>query len=225
MTDRTTYTTIQISDLAEGSREGSDGHEPISPLKTATLPVVHGDTHAQGPAAETGLVAQIRVEAEGKENDDAQDASLKVDETQPVTAAQPDVETPMPQSPSVLIIEDTTELAEIIQATLERMNIVTAHETHGAKALAKFDEMRPDVLLLDISLPDMMGWKILDTIKENQERGLYDKLPAIIVITAYGDPANRLVGKLQGVYSYLVKPFTTDEVEIVVSKAISGAPL
>ena len=38
-------------------------------------------------------------------------------------------------------------------------------------------------------------------------------MPAVIVITAYGDPANRLVGKLHGVYSYLIKPFTPHEVE------------
>jgi len=42
------------------------------------------------------------------------------------------------------------------------------------------------------------------------------------VITAYGDPANRLVGKLQGVYDYLIKPFTSDEVERVVIGAINS---
>ena len=45
-------------------------------------------------------------------------------------------------------------------------------------------------------------------------------MPIIIVITAYGDPANRLVAKFQGVYNYLIKPFTSDEVEQVVMSAI-----
>ena len=48
-------------------------------------------------------------------------------------------------------------------------------------------------------------------------------MPKIIVITAYGDPANRLIGKLQNVHEYLVKPFTSDEVERVVLSALSSA--
>lgn len=48
-------------------------------------------------------------------------------------------------------------------------------------------------------------------------------MPAVIIITAYGDPANRLVGKLQNVRDYLIKPFTADEVEKVVMKVLSSA--
>ena len=75
----------------------------------------------------------------------------------------------------------------------------------------------PDLVLLDLALPDMAGWKVLDTIKE-QQRG--EKLPAIIVISAYSDAANRLMGKLQSVHSYLIKPFRPDDVEKVVANAL-----
>jgi CheY-like chemotaxis protein len=93
------------------------------------------------------------------------------------------------------------------------------HETHGGKALTRFNEADPDIILLDIGLPDMTGWKFLEGVKEKRGTG---KLPIIIVITAYGDPANRLVAKLQGVHDYLIKPFTADEVERVVASALSG---
>ncbi|MBN8639299.1 MAG: hypothetical protein J0M07_28530 [Anaerolineae bacterium] len=74
-----------------------------------------------------------------------------------------------------------------------------------------------------MSLPDIPGWKVLESIKERQkETG--GAMPIVIVITAYGDPANRLVGKLHGVYSYLIKPFTPGDVEQIVRKALSGAP-
>jgi DNA-binding response OmpR family regulator len=119
---------------------------------------------------------------------------------------------------TVLIIEDATELAEVLRITLERMNLRVFHETHGNKALAVHETEHPDLVLLDIALPDTIGWKVLDTIRE-QRRGTPN--PMIIVITAYGDPANRLMGKLQGVYSYLVKPFTPGEIERVVSKALN----
>ena len=127
----------------------------------------------------------------------------------------------MQQSPTVLIVEDTIELAEVIQATLERMGFSATHETHGSKAIQAFYDLDPDVVLLDISLPDTTGWKIMDAIKEQidtPEGG--NKMPVVIIITAYDDPANRLVGKLQGVSSYLVKPFTADEIEQTVWQAI-----
>ena len=75
-------------------------------------------------------------------------------------------------------------------------------------------------MLLDIGLPDGPGWKVLDSIKQMQ-RGTATKMPAVIVITAYSDAANRLVGKLHGVFSYLVKPFTPSEVETLVRNALT----
>lgn len=119
---------------------------------------------------------------------------------------------------TVLIIEDTVELAEIIQATLERLNLDVYSEAHGAKALDRYFEILPDVVLLDIALPDITGWKVLDTIREEQKGG---KAPKVIVITAYGDPANRLMGKLQDVHGYLIKPFKPDDIEAEVRNVLN----
>lgn len=119
--------------------------------------------------------------------------------------------------PTVLIVEDTIELAEVIQATLERMDIETYHESHGEKGMQTFEKLSPDLVLLDIALPDMQGWKLLDRIREYVENDSSREMPKIIVISAYGDPANRLMGKLQDIAQYLIKPFTPDEVEHVVA--------
>lgn len=216
MSKRLTSSFYLVQDVAEGSSERSEAKEPANPLKTTSFPVVKTITSA-APAAETGMVAMVVLtQAEGTDKNDSQDASRTTAETQaaPVTQKAPDM-TPA-RAPSVLIIEDTTELAEVIQATLERMNMVTAHETHGNKAVSRFEQLKPDVVLLDIGLPDMTGWKFLETVKEKYK----GRMPVIIIITAYGDPANRLIGKLQGVYDYLIKPFTSDEVERVVTSAL-----
>ncbi len=119
--------------------------------------------------------------------------------------------------PRVLIVEDTVELGEIIQTALRGMSVLTFHEVRGSTALIAYNDLRPDIVLLDIGLPDMTGWKLLDAIKESQTSARH---PAIVVITAYGDPANRLMGKLQGVYSYLIKPFTLDEVRRIIQKIL-----
>jgi len=201
---------------AEGAPDGEETREPLNPLNTMLMPVFKAGVQT-APSAETGLAAAIVTQAEGKDNNDDQDASRTTAETR--TAPQQETEGKLSRTPSVLIIEDTTELGEVIQATLERMNMITAHETHGLKALTRFEAMQPNVVLLDIGLPDMTGWKFLEAIKEKHK----DQMPTIIIITAYGDPANRLVGKLQGVFDYLIKPFTTNDVEKVVSRALGLA--
>lgn len=118
---------------------------------------------------------------------------------------------------TVLIVEDTVELAEIIQVTLENLNLRAYHATHGNRALDLFHEVHPDLVLLDIALPDMTGWKVLDTMREEQRGGT---APKILVITAYGDPANRLMGKLQGIHGYLIKPLMREEIEKAVLSAL-----
>jgi CheY-like chemotaxis protein len=120
---------------------------------------------------------------------------------------------------TALVVEDTEELAEVLTATLRRLNYTTEYATHGQKAMDRYRALMPDVVLLDLALPDMTGWKVLEGIKATP-RSDGGKLPAVIVITAYNDPANRVVGKLQGIFHYLVKPFTPDDVESIVAQAV-----
>ena len=207
-----------INDKAEGSQGTNESQESGRSLKTSTLPIVRTSTDHGAPSAETGVVPRVVIDAEGRDSNESQDASRTTAET--TTMPNPQDAVRFSHSPSILIIEDSTELAEIIEATLQRINIVTAHETHGNKALNRYTEMQPDLVLLDIGLPDMSGWQLLDYIRE--KKGNSD-MPAVIIITAYGDPANRLVGKLQNVREYLIKPFTSDEVEKVVMKVLSSA--
>jgi CheY-like chemotaxis protein len=203
-------------EIAEGAPETGEFKEPANPVQTTSSPVIKTWGN-YAPSAETGVVPAVVIAGfEGQDNADLQDASRTTAETQVAPLNQKATQTMTERMPSVLIVEDTTELAEVIQATLERMNMRTAHETHGSKALLRFDDIKPDVVLLDIGLPDMTGWKFLEAVKEKHR----DRMPIIIVITAYGDPANRLVAKFQDVHEYLIKPFTSDEVERVVMSAL-----
>src|SRR5579862_9207003 len=71
--------------------------------------------------------------------------------------------------PRILVIEDTEEIGELIKETLGQLDAMTFVETHGTRALESYDRLRPDVVLLDIGLPDMNGWKVLDAIKETKK--------------------------------------------------------
>ena len=119
---------------------------------------------------------------------------------------------------TVLVVEDTVELADGIRMSLERMNLRVFHATHGHIALDLLREIHPDLVMLDLALPDATGWKLLEVMRE-QQRG--EKCPVILVITAYGDPANRLMGRLQGIHDYLIKPLTPAEIENAVAQVLN----
>jgi CheY-like chemotaxis protein len=217
-------------ELAEGTNDRHHQREQTVAQQTNTHPIMPGPAQSE---AVTGALQAIHMQTDGAEDatsareaddpatDDAN--STSTDETQPTP--QPTTEQVAPESdnkkPSVLIVEDTQELAEVIQATLENAGMQVEAVSHGAKGLEKVKTNRPDILLLDIGLPDMTGWKMLEELRDWKSDE--NKMPAVIVITAYGDPANRLIGKLQGIHSYLIKPFTSDEVEQVVRKALDAA--
>ncbi len=118
----------------------------------------------------------------------------------------------------MLIIEDTVELAEIIQMTLERLNLRVFHETHGSRALEIYDaeHARSGSAGYWPAGYDGLAGVAGDPI----QTAFKGKRPLILVITAYGDPANRLMGKLQDIHGYLIKPLEPDEIEKAVMKVL-----
>lgn len=122
----------------------------------------------------------------------------------------------------VLLVEDNLDLAEIIIETLRLIDIEIDHATHGSKAVEKFKSLNPALVLLDLQLPDISGWRILDHINELQAGLSPQERTKIIVITSHDDPPNRLISKLQGVSFFLAKPITMDQLENVVHKALNG---
>jgi CheY-like chemotaxis protein len=109
-----------------------------------------------------------------------------------------------PKTYQALIVEDTADMARIMELTLRTLGVDSHRAMDGPQALDYLAENTPDVILLDIGLPGMSGWEVLDEIKTRHPDAAYP----VIVLTAFNDPANRLIGKLQHrVFRYLTKPF------------------
>ncbi|MEL6308966.1 MAG: response regulator [Chloroflexota bacterium] len=222
MNQNTSQSPIEISSKAEGDPEERERLEPPTHLRTSTIPAIRGTS--QPSVSDTGVNFVINLGTESQDTDESQDASLTADEKTLKIQTDKDASKelmPAKLTKPVLIVEDTVELAEVIQATLEGMDIKSVHETHGKTGIEQLKDLNPEIVIMDIGLPDITGWKMLDHIKEHYT-STDQAMPAIIVITAYGDPANRLIGKLQNIHSYLIKPFTPDQVERVVGMAIRG---
>jgi DNA-binding response OmpR family regulator len=113
----------------------------------------------------------------------------------------------------ILIVEDTEDLAAFIKLSLEEMGLETHHASDANKAMNYLEDHHPVLIILDIGLPGMSGWQLLETINERREQaGIF-----VVVTTAFQDPANRLIGKLRDVDGYLIKPFRFHELKAVVS--------
>lgn len=166
-------------------------------------------------SGETGLMPQLILET--SERIDERETNSSTSEMRAYRMQ----ETTMSENAPVLIIEDTVELAEVIEATIHGMGLPTLVANHGSVALKHLTTHTPRLVLLDLGLPDISGWEILKTVKElYRDQG--KTMPPIIVITALADPTNRLVGKFQEVHAYLIKPFTPDQIEQTINGVLSG---
>ena len=105
----------------------------------------------------------------------------------------------------VLIVEDDTNIAELLHLYLEKEGFETVVANDGGKGVELFRSFHPDLVLLDIMLPVMDGWSVLKKIRES------DKTP-VIMLTAKGETQDKVAG-LEGVADdYIVKPFEMKEV-------------
>ena len=120
---------------------------------------------------------------------------------------------------TVLLVEDNETIRHAFRILLEDSGYAVAEAGSGQEALDRAAAEVPALILMDLGLPDTSGWKILDAMREHYAE-VKMEMPIVIIITAYGDPANRLVGKLQNIHSYVLKPFTADEIERVVISAL-----
>ena len=105
----------------------------------------------------------------------------------------------------VLIVEDDSNIAELLHLYLEKEGFETQVARDGGKGAELFRSFQPDLVLLDIMLPVMDGWAVLRKIRES------GKTP-VIMLTAKGELEDRVTGLESGADDYIVKPFEMKEV-------------
>jgi len=114
----------------------------------------------------------------------------------------------------ILIIDDSTELRSLLESILPFSGYHTLSASTGEEGLELATTLRPDVILVDLELPDTTGLKV---IEELNRRGI--TIPTIM-ITGYGSEGTAARALRLGAQGYLVKPFTTEEVLSNVEKAL-----
>ena len=114
----------------------------------------------------------------------------------------------------LLLVEDTPSILRLYHEFLKKLEVELIDADTGARAMAALSEGVPDVVLLDLELPDMNGVEILRAIRK---RGLPS---AVIVVTAHGSVKVAVEAMREGAYDFIVKPFAPDRLIVTVKNAL-----
>jgi DNA-binding response OmpR family regulator len=106
---------------------------------------------------------------------------------------------------TVLIADDNPDIVALLRANLSASGFDTVEAQNGEVALTKIDQEKPDLVLLDLMMPVLDGWAVLEALQSRGER------PPIIVLTAADAVMNVDRAQRLGVTAYITKPFNLPE--------------
>ncbi|MGD8992826.1 MAG: response regulator transcription factor [Desulfobacterales bacterium] len=107
-------------------------------------------------------------------------------------------------NPTILIIDDDSRLNQLLKDFLKDFGYTVITATHPARGLKKLKQAVPDLVILDVMLPDMDGFEVCRVIRQASN------IP-IIMLTARGEVTDKVVGLELGADDYLAKPFEPRE--------------
>ncbi len=118
--------------------------------------------------------------------------------------------------PSILVIDDDASIAETLDLYLteEGYNVRTA--LTGTEGLNQYVQEPSDVVILDIRLPDIDGFTVLEDLKEENEN------VKVIMITAFHDMETTIQAMKSGAFDYIHKPVNVDELDLAIKKALKS---
>jgi two-component system alkaline phosphatase synthesis response regulator PhoP len=116
----------------------------------------------------------------------------------------------------ILIVDDEVHLARILQFTLEHVGykVITAHD--GKEAIDKARDERPDLVILDLMLPIIDGYKVCNILKDNEESR---RIP--IIILSARDLSREQIDEAINADYFMEKPFNTDNLISTISDLLS----
>ncbi len=118
--------------------------------------------------------------------------------------------------PNLLIIEDDAAFCQMLQKFLTRHNFQVQTSFTAAHAKAMFSDNEFDVVLTDLRLPDYDGIQLLSDIKSTNPK------TQVILMTGYAEVGSAVKAMKKGAYDYISKPFTPDEILMVIENALKA---
>jgi len=106
--------------------------------------------------------------------------------------------------PTILVVDDEPSISEVVGIYLRRAGYQVVTARNGRQALEILDRQSPDLVILDLMLPEVDGWEITRRLRTQSDT-------PIIMLTARREEADRIAGLEMGADDYVVKPFSPQE--------------
>ncbi|KAA0256618.1 MAG: response regulator [Acidobacteria bacterium] len=115
----------------------------------------------------------------------------------------------MPERPpSILIVDDEDDVVGLLQLVFETNGFAARTASNGKAAVAMAYEDPPDVILLDVMMPEMDGWQVLKVLKgDDRTRHI-----PVAMLSARAERRDKMIGLQEGAEAYIAKPFSPAEV-------------
>lgn len=117
----------------------------------------------------------------------------------------------------ILYIEDERAPFDLVQQALKPLGYTVARATSGKQGLTMMRKKKPDLLLLDLMMPDVNGWDVYRTIKSDET--LAD-VPVLVITARSSEYERTVINDLPPAEEYIVKPFDVEQVIRVVQKFV-----
>ena len=118
------------------------------------------------------------------------------------------------EAPSIFVLDDEPEIAELIGVTLTDQGYQTHHVLNGSEAIQYAKDHEPALVMLDIRLPNLNGLEVLKAIRQIKPE------LKVVMITAHGTIKLATECMRLGAYDFIEKPFTLDELETMVKRIL-----
>ena len=117
------------------------------------------------------------------------------------------MEEPLDIGTSVLVVDDEPQVVWVLQFSLEAEGYQTFAANNGLEALAEIAEHHPKLMVLDIMMPTMDGWSVLEEMTKLPR----DQRPRVVIVSALASLRDRAKASELGADAYVPKPFNVDE--------------
>lgn len=112
------------------------------------------------------------------------------------------------QKRTILIVDDEEDVLDLLQLVFETSGFVVRRASTGKSAVSSAWEQPPDVVLLDVMMPEMDGWQVLRTLKGDERT----RNVPVVMLSARAERRDKMIGLQEGAEGYIAKPFSPAEV-------------
>jgi len=121
--------------------------------------------------------------------------------------------------PFVLVVDDEPDLVEILTTLLNERGFSASGASDGAEALEVIRSVHPDVILLDLDMPRVNGWEVLQQVKTNKQ---WKDIEIVILSGKHQSLEERRQGKARGATEYLLKPCAPEDIVRAIQSALNA---